>query len=238
MTKDYSAVLLEGDGDSDYARYMRTDLLLSLQRHPDEVVHRDELLFQTVHQSTELWLKLASAEAAEACRHIMSGEFDAAARLLTRGARCFSLVTDQLDIMRFLSPWDFQTIRTVLGNGSGFESPGWNGVREVSRALDAGFMELVQGRPIDLLGLYQHGQDTPTYRLAEALIEWDERIAVWRVSHYKMATRIIGHHVVGTKGTPVDVLAKLIKQRFFPELWRIRTELTTLGPMGVGVEAE
>ena len=51
--------ILSGDGESDYERYLRTDELLALQKGADEWVHRDELLFQTVHQSSELWLKLA-----------------------------------------------------------------------------------------------------------------------------------------------------------------------------------
>lgn len=237
MSKDYSIPVLTGDGDSDYARYMRTDTLLSLQRDPALMVHRDELLFQTVHQSTELWLKLASSEVKEAGRLVLNGEFDAASRLLGRGSRCLESVTEQLDIMRFLSPWDFQTIRTVLGNGSGFESPGWNAVRAVSKSLDTIFTDLVKRKKINLVEVYRHEQDTPLYKLAEAIIDWDERISLWRVSHYKMATRIIGHQVVGTKGTPVDVLAKLISHKFFPELWRIRTELTAIGPMGIGVEA-
>jgi tryptophan 2,3-dioxygenase len=38
--------------------------------------------------------------------------------------------------------------------------------------------------------------------------------------------------VVGTKGTQVDTLAKLIAHKFFPELWQARTELTHTGPMG------
>ncbi len=63
------------------------------------------------------------------------------------------------------------------------------------------------------------------------MIDWDERISLWRVQHYKMATRVIGHQVVGTQGTPVDVLAKLISYKFFPELWDVRTELTRTGPM-------
>jgi len=237
VSKDYSIPVLTGAGDSDYARYMRTDTLLSLQRDPQEVVHRDELLFQTVHQSTELWLKLASSEVEEAGRLVLNGEFDAASGLLGRGARCLQSVTEQLDIMRFLSPWDFQTIRTVLGNGSGFESPGWDSVRTVSKSLNTIFTDLVKREAINLIEAYQHGQDTPLYRLAEAIIDWDEHISLWRVSHYKMATRIIGHQVLGTKGTPVDVLAKLINHKFFPELWRIRTELTAIGPMGSGVEA-
>ena len=48
-----------GPGASDYERYLRTDELLALQKTPEEMEHRDELLFQTVHQSSELWLKLA-----------------------------------------------------------------------------------------------------------------------------------------------------------------------------------
>lgn len=236
MAKDYSVAVLPGDGDSDYERYMRTETLLSLQRNPREMVHRDELLFQTVHQSTELWLKLASSDAEEAGRALTSGELDSATRLLARGSRCLQSITEQLDIMRFLSPWDFQTIRTVLGNGSGFESPGWESVRAVSKSLNVTFSDMVERKGINLVEVYQRGEGTPFYLLAEALVDWDERISIWRVSHYKMATRIIGHQVVGTKGTPVDVLAKLINHKFFPELWRVRTELTAVGPMGLGAE--
>ena len=65
-----AAPLLEGSGASDYERYLRTDELLALQKTPEEWVHRDELLFQTVHQSSELWLKLASSEVEEAARPV------------------------------------------------------------------------------------------------------------------------------------------------------------------------
>ena len=60
--------ILPGEGGSDYERYLRTDELLALQKDADEWVHRDELLFQTVHQSSELWLKLAWNEVEEAAR--------------------------------------------------------------------------------------------------------------------------------------------------------------------------
>jgi tryptophan 2,3-dioxygenase len=232
MTRDYSRPILSGEGDDDYTRYMRIDALLALQRQPEERVHRDELLFQVVHQSTELWLKLACAEVAEASAWIGGGDLDAAAGLLARASLGVELVTDQLRMLRHLSPWDFQLIRTVLGNGSGFESPGWRGVREQSQSIGVTFDRLLADRGLDLADVYRSGQHTPVYRLAEALVDWDERIAMWRTVHYKVATRIIGHLVVGTKGTPVDTLAKLITHKFFPELWRVRTELTDTGPMG------
>ncbi|MDQ2894809.1 MAG: tryptophan 2,3-dioxygenase family protein, partial [Actinomycetota bacterium] len=62
--------VLPGPGASDYERYLRTDELLALQREPAQQLHRDELLFQTVHQSSELWLKLACAEVQQAAELI------------------------------------------------------------------------------------------------------------------------------------------------------------------------
>ena len=58
--------VLAGRGASDYERYLRTDELLALQKPAEEQVHHDELLFQTVHQASELWLKLAGTEVDEA----------------------------------------------------------------------------------------------------------------------------------------------------------------------------
>lgn len=232
MSKDYSVPVLPGEGDTDYARYMRTDALLSLQRRPEEMVHRDELLFQIVHQSTELWLKHACFEVSEATARLRMGAFDAAARLLARASLGIELITGELEMLRFLVPWDFQLIRTVLGHGSGFESPGWRELRRVSEELGEAFDELVAHNQVDLTDVYRGSPDEPLYRLAEAMVELDERIAVWRTRHYKLATRIIGHQVVGTKGTPVDTLTRLISQKFFPALWQVRTELTNTGPMG------
>ena len=51
---------------------------------------------------------------------------------------------------------------------------------------------------------------------------------MWRYRHFKVVARIIGEDVVGTQGTPVELLAGLIKNRMFPELWRVGTELTEL----------
>ncbi len=117
------APVLPGPGASDYERYLRTDELLSLQKTAQERVHHDELLFQTVHQSSELWLKFGTTE----------------------------LLTD-----------------------------------------------------------------------------WDERIWVWRFRHYTIVARALGENTVGTQGTPVQVLGKLIAQRQLPKLWDVRSRLVEL----------
>ena len=123
--EDFSEPILPGTAPSDYERYLNTEELLSLQKGPAEWVHRDELLFQVVHQSSELWLKLATSDVEEATRAVNEGDVAEGARLLRRPLRCMRYVTDQLDMLEELSPWEYQEIRKVLGHGSGFDSPGW-----------------------------------------------------------------------------------------------------------------
>jgi tryptophan 2,3-dioxygenase len=225
--EDFSEPILPGDGASDYERYLRTDDLLRLQKPPEERTHPDELLFQTVHQSSELWLKLGTSEVERASVHVEAGELAAALRLLRRASLCLELITRQLDMLEQMSPWEYQEVRRVLGHGSGFDSPGFREVRRVTPPLGAAFEGALATAGLDVVELYVHGRDhEELYQLAEALVDWDERITMWRIRHYKVVARIIGDQVVGTQGTPVEVLGKMIHHNFFPALWRARNQLT------------
>lgn len=225
--EDFSEPVLPGKGASDYERYLRTDDLLALQKTEDERVHPDELLFQTVHQSSELWLKLATFEVERAAQHVRDGDIGAALRLLRRSSLCLQFITQQLDMLEQMSPWEYQTIRRVLGHGSGFDSPGFREVRRVTPPLGEAFEAALNEAGLDVVELYVQGREhEELYQLAEALVEWDERITTWRIRHYKVVARIIGDQVVGTQGTPVEVLGKMIHHNFFPSLWRARNQLT------------
>ena len=229
MAEEEFAPILEGPGGSDYERYLRTDELLALQKTADEWVHRDELLFQTVHQSSELWLKHAWNEVVEATRLIDEGDLAGALRLLGRANHAVRYVVSFLEHLELMSPWEYQEVRRVLGHGSGFDSPGFRGIRDVSPGLYAAFESLLRERELTLLELYVHGREhEDVYQIAELLIDWDEQVGVWRFRHVKMVGRVIGEDVVGTQGTPVELLAGLIKHKMFPDLWRVRTELTEL----------
>ena len=226
--EDYSPIL-EGDGASDYERYLRTDELLALQKRPDEQAHRDELLFQTVHQASELWLKLAWTEVEEATRLVERDELPAAERLLRRSVLCLDYVVKQLDMLEEMSPWEYQAVRKVLGHGSGFDSPGFREIRRVTPPLGQALSARLREAGLTVVELYRHGREHEgLYRLAESLIAWDERISLWRMRHYLVVARVIGDQVVGTQGTPVELLGSLIKQRFYPELWQARNRLTEL----------
>jgi tryptophan 2,3-dioxygenase len=230
QTTDEFAPILPGKGESDYERYLRTDDLLALQKTPEERAHHDELLFQTVHQSSELWLKLAWSEVEVAIEHLHRQELDPALRLLRRSVDCLKIVHSLLDMLEHMAPWEYtRWIRPVLGHGSGFDSPGFNGIRRVSPDLGEAFHALCRDEGVSVVELYRRNREfEQLYQLAELLIEWDERVTLWRMRHYKVIARIIGDEVVGTQGTPVELLGGLIKQRLYPELWTARNELTEL----------
>jgi len=228
--EDEYAPILPGPGASDYERYLRTDELLSLQKPAEEQAHRDELLFQVTHQSSELWLKLAWNEVEAAIALLRTREIPPALRLLRRAALSVKFVTEQLDMLEQMSPWEYTSaIRPVLGHGSGFDSPGWSNLRRLAPELGRAFDELRREAGLSLVDLYRRGREfEDLYQLAEALTELDERATMWRVRHFKVVERIIGGEVVGTQGTPVELLGGLIHKRFFPDLWKVRNALTEL----------
>ncbi len=221
--------VLSGTARSDYERYLNTEELLALQKGSDEWVHRDELLFQVVHQSSELWLKLCWNDTAGAAVLVGEGDVPGALRLLRRASMCLRFITSQLDMLEQMSPWEYQEIRKVLGHGSGFDSPGVKELRPAMARLGEAFHAAREQAGISLLDLYIHGREhEEMYQLAEALMELDEWLQTWRIRHYRVVARIIGDHVVGTQGTPVEVLGRLIHRVEYPELWDVRNELTAL----------
>jgi tryptophan 2,3-dioxygenase len=220
--------VLPGTGASDYERYLRTDELLSLQKAPSEMAHRDELLFQTIHQTAELWLKLAAFEIETATVHLDADETWLAVRLLRRAVNCIDLVTSGTMMLEHLAPWDYHGVRRALGHGSGFDSPGFKRTHDLSPLLGHAFERLLARRHLDVGELYRssHAHED-VFQTAERLVDWDQRLMNWRTTHLRLVERIIGGHVIGTQGTPVEVLGKRLDVRYFPQLWEVRNALTS-----------
>ncbi|WP_281187659.1 tryptophan 2,3-dioxygenase family protein [Micromonospora nigra] len=217
-----------------YARYMRVDELLGLQVPASDRAHRDELLFQVAHQSTELWLRVAVEASQEAVWQMRSGEVGPGELLIHQAADAIRTVTGQLDMFAHLSPTAFAVMRPRLGTGSGAQSPGWVSVGRVGRELAQAFDQLCAERGVSVAELYRWRADQPIYRLAERMLDWDEAVALWRMRHYLVAARLVGDGAVGTQGTPVGVLARLTAHRYFPGLWAVRTAVVVGSPASLG----
>src|SRR5688500_5344611 len=227
--------VLPGSAASDYERYLRTDELLSLQKTPDEQLHRDELLFQTIHQTSELWLKLACFEIDTAIERIGRDAIWPAVRLLRRVSDALDLVNDNTLMLEHLAPADYHIVRNGLGHGSGFDSPGFRNIHERGPKLNQAFLAAMARRGVDIASLHHESSaDEDLFQLSERLIDLDSRVMLWRTMHLRLVERVIGGKVIGTQGTPVEVLGRRLDVRYFPELWEVRNHLTKeAGPTGL-----
>ena len=219
--------ILAGLGKSDYERYIRTEELLALQKGPDEWLHRDELLFTIVHQASELWLKQSVAEVYQVANYLADGNFRMAFRLVPRILLCIKNADESMDMLDQMTPWDYQQVRRALGHGSGFDSPGFNAIRKALPLLGKELQRLVITEKIELLTVFlEHEKYGDLYSLAQALLDIDQAMFMWRQRHFKIVERSIGTKVSGTMGTPVEVLSQLNSFNFYQELWDIRTTIT------------
>ena len=116
----------------------------------------------------------------------------------------------------------------MLGHGSGFDSPGWArpAPRRAAARSRPGTSCAAPRRALDRRALPADREFEELYQVGELLIELDERVTMWRVRHLKVIERVIGGEVVGTQGTPVELLSGLVKKNLYPELWRARNDIT------------
>lgn len=228
--------ILPGKGASDYERYLRTDELLDLQKPPEEMSHPDELTFQVVHQSSELLMKAAAWELSRARDLVENGDFDNAGRLLRRANRMLDYPIDMLHILETITPYDYHIIRAGLGHGSGLDSPGFVALLHVGPRLGEIFFHQLGKTGLTVDDLYRrYAEFFSLHELAEELLEFDERMQAFRFHHLKLAQRIIGGEVVGTMGTPVEILRQRMEHgTLYKPLWDVRNQITA--KMGTGAQ--
>jgi tryptophan 2,3-dioxygenase len=76
--------------------------------------------------------------------------------------------------------------------------------------------------------IYTHAEKMyDLHLLCEDLIEFDERLLLWRGRHVRMVERMIGNRT-GTGGSSgAKYLESTLQYRCFPELWEVRSHLGT-----------
>lgn len=225
--EDFRKPMLPGKGASDYERYLRTDELLSLQKKTEDLLHPDELTFQVVHQSSEVLMKGAAFELERALTHIEEGDFQNAARLIRRANMEIDYPIGLLHVLETITPYDYHIIRAGLGHGSGLDSPGFLALLHIGPRLGQAFHHQLEQAGLSVDDMYRrHAEFFGLHDVAERLLDFDERMHLFRFHHLKLAQRIIGGGVVGTMGTPVEVLHQRMEHLFYKELWDVRNQIT------------
>jgi tryptophan 2,3-dioxygenase len=117
---DVSDERIHWDPGLSYSSYLCLEPLFALQQ-PRSGAH-DELLFITIHQASELWMKLACFELAAAMREVGRGDLRAALKMLARISRIQAQLTQSWGVLATMTPSDYSTFRDSLGESSGFQS--------------------------------------------------------------------------------------------------------------------
>lgn len=224
----HTGPILEGRGNSDYERYVRVPELLELQKTPAQIVNPEELLFQTMHQTAELWLKHIDYEIDRAVAALAGEEFHLAADLMDRCTKIVNVLRDQIVVLETMAPADYHVIRTSsLGRGSGQESPGFQKLLDAGKRLWPPFQKALAARSLTILDVERKPREQyELFRVIQALLDYDETFMKWRFVHMRLAFRIIGSRVMSLKGVPAAQLDAGTREPQFPELWEAISDLT------------
>ena len=254
MTDDKGPILPEGAHtdfaeDMTYGDYLQLDSILSAQRPVSD--RHDEQLFIVIHQTTELWMKLALHELRAAIAAIAADDLRPGFKMLARVGRIQSQLIQSWDVLstqiEFLfgnknramlephrdRPDDYRILQETLESPTLYDTVlrllARKGLPVPEDVLNRDVTQRYTGHPgvTEMwLKIYRDTENHWTeYELAEELVDLEDWFQQWRFRHVTTVERIIGNKR-GTGGTAgVSYLQKALDIRFFPELWDVRTVL-------------
>jgi tryptophan 2,3-dioxygenase len=151
-----------------------------------------------------------------------------------------------------LPPQHFAQCRSYLGTSSGAQSIQFRAIEAASGLRDPHFMQVLEEhapipdkvqaaleRPglqdqfnsvlahegVTLEQVYTEERQRPLQMLAEGLLEYEQAFSMWRFLHVQLVERIIGPSTGGTGGTlGSKYLQRTVSQKFFPDLWAVRSK--------------
>jgi tryptophan 2,3-dioxygenase len=227
MDKTVYYSIIEQSGDTDYERYLSTKALLSCQKRLNELLP-EELQFQVVHQSEELWMKLLAYTLIDIGSYLAARDTPRILTLFRRVHKIIRMMIEQLSCLETMSPKEYFPIRSLLGKGSGQESPGFKALMKIffpvwevfkTQYLDEKNLSVEKIYDIE----YHHSEE---YVIAEQFIELDSLFQQFLYAHLRLVERTIGPRVTSLRGRSTDALSISASRNLFPELWTVRTRMT------------
>lgn len=129
-----------------YGDYLQLEQILSAQK-PLSNEH-DEMLFITIHQASEIWLKLAGHELSAAIDMIKASEFGPAFKVISRVKQIFHQLTQSWNILSTLTPVDYLKFRDSLGQSSGFQSYGYRKIEFLLGNKNKALLKVHESNPV------------------------------------------------------------------------------------------
>lgn len=215
-----------GAGASEYERYLRTAELLGLQKPAEARSHPDELLFQSIHQVEEIWMKVIVHELGEAVARLEGSDYSTARAAMDRAFRVAVLLEEQLRLFETMQPASYLVIRAGLAHGSGLDSPGFIRMNEVAPRVWDAFAAALERDGVELLEMYRAPETRPdALALGEAMVNLDAQVQRFKREHIMVVRRIIGIGTASLRGNPIEMLERSAQLTYFPMLWAVRDRM-------------
>jgi tryptophan 2,3-dioxygenase len=224
-----------------YGQVLRLDELLKAARvHDDDP---DLVLFLATHQSCEIFFAVILRHLEAARSALDAGDGVLAVRRVRPLAPIMATLVRQFDALATLTPEAFNTIRTDLGDASGFQSAQWREIEYLCGLRDTRFLNTAGFAHADISRLRRRLEERSVqeaYRsftagcqdppLAEdvrvALLEFDEAVAMWRARHAVLADHFLGRSQ-GTAGSDgASYLWRAARRQLVPDVWAVGVEAT------------
>lgn len=105
-----------------YTNYLQIDALTSIQNIQSNPEEHDEMLFIIIHQTYELWFKQILHEFDKLKAELEAGNTWTAVKTLRRVLTIMKTLVSQVDILETMTPLEFNSFRSFLGQSTGFQS--------------------------------------------------------------------------------------------------------------------
>jgi tryptophan 2,3-dioxygenase len=129
-----------------YAQYLKLDKLLDAQS-PLSFQH-DEMLFITIHQVSELWMKLCLHELNATVDCVRRDDLGPTFKMLARVSTIQQQLLQSWDVLATITPYDYSAFRNALGKSSGFQSAQYRLLEFLIGNKNSGTIQVFHGDPV------------------------------------------------------------------------------------------
>ena len=196
----------------------------------------DRVLFLATHQACEIDFAIMLRHLEAVRGALDSGQGALAVRRCAPLPVLVTALVRQFDALATLSPDAFQTIRTDLGDASGFQSVQYREIEYLCGLRDGGFVNTAGFSEADRKRLRTRLEERSVQdayrdyagsctdsgaveRVRAALLDFDEAFTVWRARHATLAERFLGDGT-GTAGSDgASYLWQATRRRLIPDVW-------------------
>lgn len=225
MIRDAFYSIIQGDGASDYEKYLRLSDLFSCQEDFKDLCNGDELQFQVIHQVIELFGKVIATTLLDINEYTEKSDTNRIVSLFLRIHKMQKLILSTMDLLVTMSPKEYEVIRLKLGSGSGKDSPTVKSIMRICPIIWKNYETVylaAKNQTVDDIydDKYKH---CDAYVVAEVMLEFDALFQRFFHQHIELVHRTIGMDAKSLRGNSVQMLEKKLSLQLFPKLWEIRS---------------